>query len=139
MKPPQPPSNAAQLATVVAKHCVDKGYVVDAPETDKRGYLNFEVSIPGRGSGVRISLNGEVFNLSFPAGYGWTEFAQYPQDTPEVLAAFLAFLDAYADPATREVEVKRRLRRPRLELHVRNGAVLRRRGWSKGPPDTPEG
>jgi hypothetical protein len=45
----------------------------------------------------------------------------------------LAFLDAYAHPATKEVEAKRRLRRTRLELRVSNGAVLRRRGWSKGP------
>jgi hypothetical protein len=139
MKHPQPPSDAAQLSAVVTTHCVDTGYVVDGPETDKHGYLNFEVSIPGRGSGVSISLNGEVFTLSFPAGYSWTEFAQAPEDRPEALADVLAFLDAYADPATGEVEVKRRLRRPRLELHVRNGAVLRRRGWSKGPPDTPEG
>jgi hypothetical protein len=139
MKQPQPPYNYAQLSAVVTRHCVEKGYVVDGPDTDKHGCLCFEVSISGRDSGVRISLNGEVFTLSFPAGYSWTEFAQYPEDTPEVLTDVLAFLDAYADPATREVEVKRRLRRSRFELHVRNGAVLRRRGWSSGPPDAPEG
>ena len=83
-------------------------------------------------------MNGEVFALSFPAGYHWTEFAQSPQDGLEALAAVLAFVDAYADPRTCEVEVKRRLRPPRLELQVSNGAVLRARGWSKGPPDAPE-
>lgn len=79
MKHPQPPPDAAQLSAAVTSHCVDNGYVVDGPETDKHGYLNFEVLIPGRGSGVHISLNGEVFILSFPAGYSWTEFAQYPK------------------------------------------------------------
>jgi hypothetical protein len=121
---------------VLTKHCADKGFVVVGPETDRRGYLNFQVSIPGQGSTAGISFNGEVFQLTFPAGYHWTEFAQTPDDTVEILADVLAFLDAYADPATREVAVKRRLRRPRLELHVSNGAVLRRRGWSNGPPDT---
>ncbi len=84
---------------------------------------------------VRISLNGEVFHLSFPGGYRWTEFAQTPDDTSETVAVVLAFLDAYADPATQEVEVVRPLRRARFELPVANGAVLRRRGWSSGRPD----
>ena len=138
MKQPQPRSSAAQLSAAVTTHCSGKGYAVDGPETDKYGYLNFEVSLPGHPAKVRLSLNGEVFALSFPTGYNWTEYAQYPEDELEALAAALAFLDAYADARTREVEVKRRLRPPRLELHVSNGAVLRRRGWSKGPPDLPE-
>jgi hypothetical protein len=133
MKQPQPPSNAVQLSAVVTKHCADNSYGVVGPETDKYGYLNFEVSRASQSSRVRISFNGEVIILSFPGGYSWTEFAQGSDDMPEVLADALAFLDAYAHPATREVEVKRRLRRPRLELRVSNGAVLRLRGWSKGP------
>jgi hypothetical protein len=136
MKQPQPPPNAGQLSSALKKHCSDNGYAVEGPEADKHGYLNFEVSLPGSAV-VRISLNGEVFISSFPGGYQWTEFAQYPQDGSDTLADVLAFLDAYADPRTREVEVKRRLRPPRLELRVSNGAVLRRRGWSKGPPDSP--
>ena len=136
MKQPQPPSNAAQLSAAVTRHCADQGYAVVGPATDKHGYLTFQVSIPGQGSPAGIALNGEVFCLTFPAGYGWTEYAQTPADTAETLADVLAFLDAYADPATREVEVKRRLRRTRLELHMSNGAVLRRRGWSSGPPSS---
>ncbi|AXG12099.1 hypothetical protein [Intrasporangium calvum] len=137
MKKPQPPSDAAQLSAVVTTHCADKGYAVAGPETDKYGYLNFQVTTADQGARTGISFNGEVFILSFPAGYGWTEFAQTPEERPEALATVLSFLDAYADPATREVEVKRRLRRPRLELHVSNGAVLRRRGLSRGPLETP--
>ena len=65
MKQPQPPYDDAQLSAVVTRHCAEKGYIVDGPEADKHGYLNFEVSIPGRCSGVRISLNGEVFTCPF--------------------------------------------------------------------------
>ncbi len=133
----EPPPRAGQLSSELKKHCSDKGYAVDGPERDKDGYLNFEVSLRSPAVIVRISLNGEVFALSFPGGYHWTEFAQYPEDGSEALADVLAFVDAYADPRTREVEVKRRLRSARLELRVSNGAVLRGRGWSKGPPDTP--
>jgi len=51
MKHPQHPPDAAQLSAAVTRHCGDKGYVVDGPETDKHGYLNFEVSIPDEESG----------------------------------------------------------------------------------------
>jgi hypothetical protein len=137
MKQPQPPSNAAQLSVVVTEHCADKGYGVLGPEADQHGYLNFQVSVPARASTAGISFNGEVFTLTFPEGYCWTEFAQFPDDMSDVLRGLLTFLDAYADPSTVEVEVRRRLGRSRLELHVSNGAVLRKRGWSSGPPDTP--
>ena len=137
-KQPQPPSNAAQLSAAVKTHCSDKGYAVDGPKTDKYGYLNFEVSLPRSAAVLRILMNDEVFALSFPACYHWTEFAQYPEDGLKALAAVLAFVDAYADPRTREVEVKRSCAGRRLELEPCNGAVLRRRGWSKGPPVAPE-
>lgn len=139
MKQRQPPTNAAQLSAVVTKHCTEKGYGVAGPETDSHGYLTFRVAIPGGGSEVVISFDGEVFDLSFPGGFTWAEFAMTPDDQPDTLADVLAFLDAYADPETKAVEVKRRLGRPRRELHVSNGAVLRRRGWSKGPLDPLEG
>lgn len=138
MQPPQPLPGTAHLSALVTKHCSAKGYALVGPETDKDGYLNFEVSTAAHGSRTHLSFNGEVFNLTFPGGYGWGQFAQYPEDMSEALTDALAFLDAYADPETREVEVNRRLRRPRLELHVSNGAVLRRRGWSKGPPQSRE-
>jgi hypothetical protein len=47
MKQPQPPPNDAQLSAEVTRHCADKGYIVDGPKTDKDGYINFDVSIPG--------------------------------------------------------------------------------------------
>ena len=127
MKRPQAPTNAAELSAVVTEHCAAKGYGVSGPETDKHGYLNFEVSIPGRDPSVGISFNSEVFILSFPEGYGWTE-AGRSDDGPEMLKNVLGLVDAYTDPATREVEVKRPLRRPWIELRLRDGAVLRRRG-----------
>lgn len=121
------------------QHCAANGYALDAPETDKYGYLNVRVNLPGSGDtdgpSVRLSLNGEVFALSFPEGYHWTEYSYAPEDGSEAMAEVLAFVDAFADPRTHEVEVSRRLRRPRTELRVSNGAVLRRRGWSSGPPD----
>ena len=139
MKKAQPPTNAAQLSAVLTRHCAEQGYGVAGPETDNHGYLTFRVALPGGGSEVVISFNGEVFELSFPGGFTWAEFAMAPDDQPDTLADVLAFLDAYADPGTKALEVKRRLRRPRRELHVSNGAVLRRRGWSKGAQDRLEG
>ena len=118
----------------VDKTLREKGYGVTGLGIDKHGYLDFRVSLPGRDSEVVISFNGEVFLLNFRDGYHWSEFAMAPEEETDALADLLAFLDAYAHPATKEVEVKRRLRRTRLELHVSNGAVLSRHGWSKGPP-----
>lgn len=121
---------AAQLSAVVAEHCADRGYVVAGPVTARDGCLEFEVWVAGRdtvhGAAVRLALNGELFRLSFPEGYVWADFAMHSDEVGEVLRDVLAFLDAYADPATREVEVRRRLRGPRRELHVSNGTVLRR-------------
>ena len=93
----------------------------------------FLVSIPGREGEAKLSFNGEVFLLDFPGGYTWPEFGYTDEEAQEAFQDQLAFLDAYADPATEEVEVKRPLRRARLDLHVSNGAVLRRHWWSEGP------
>ena len=138
----QPPAHVAHLWPALVQHCTAKGYVLDAPKTDEHGYLNVRVTLPRSGdsdsSWVGLSLNGEVFALSFPDGYHWTEFSYAPEDGSEAMADVLSFVDAYADPRTREVEVSRRLRRPRTELHLSNGAVLRRRGWSSGPPEPPD-
>ncbi|MFP5334657.1 MAG: hypothetical protein ACLGIV_05020 [Actinomycetes bacterium] len=45
---------------MVAKHCANKGYVLDGPKTDKHGYLDFEVSIANPEARVGLSFNGEV-------------------------------------------------------------------------------
>lgn len=135
----RPPDHVAHLWQALVQHCADRGYALGAPETDRHAYLNVQVNLPGPGgtnpSWVRLSLNGEVFALSFPGGYHWTEYSYAPEDGSEAMADVLAFVDAFADPRTHEVEVSRRLRRARTEMRVSNGAVLRRRGWSSGPPD----
>ena len=93
------------------------------------------IEVPGRRD-VQLSLNGEVFALSFPGGYSWAEYLYENKDRAEVLMDLLPFLDAYASPDTCEVTVSRRLLPDRRELHVSNGAVLRARGWSSGPPSS---
>lgn len=91
------------------------------------------MSVPGREGEAKLSFNGEVFLLDLPGGYTWAQFGYTDEDAQEALRNQLALLEAYADPRTREVEVARSLRRPRTELRLSNGAVLRRRGWSRGP------
>ena len=73
MMQPKPRFDADQLSATVTRHCAAKGYEVTGPSVDGHGYLTFQVSIPGRGSTAGITFNGEVFRLSFPAGYGWVE------------------------------------------------------------------
>ena len=77
---------------------------------------------------AKLSFNGEVFLLDLPGGYTWAEFGYTGEDAQEALRYQLALLDSYADPRTREVVVARSLRRPRTDLRLGNGAVLRRRG-----------
>ena len=120
------------LAELVERHRLDRGY--RAEDTGmKDGYRSFSIDVPGKDAAVRLAFNGEVFLLSFPGGYSWAEFAYRDEDRDEALSDLLRFLDAYADPGTQEVTVRRRLRPHRRELHVSNGAVLRARGWCKGP------
>jgi hypothetical protein len=130
---PEPPVQLAHLAAQVERYGEIRGYGVQSLGADDGGYLVFLMSIPGRDGEAKLSFNGEVFLLDLPGGYTWPEFGYTDEEAQEAFRDQLALLSAYADPATKEVEVTRRLRRARLELHVSNGAVLRRHGWSKGP------
>ena len=56
-------------------------------------------------------------------------------DVPREL---FAFIDSYNDAANVEIMATRKWRRPRPELRMSNGAVLRAKGWSKGPPANQE-
>lgn len=114
-------------------HCAGRGYTVVASTQTRDGYRALSIEVPGKEGLARLAYNGEVFSLSFPGGYGWAEFAYRDEDRVDALHDILGFLDAYSSGETREVTVRRRLRRDRRELHVSNGAVLRRRGWSSGP------
>lgn len=131
----EPPVQLAQLAAQVERYGDIRGYAVRSPGADDGGYLAFLMSIPGREGEAKLSFNGEVFLLDLPGGYTWPEFGYTAEDAQEALRDQLALLDAYADPRTCEVEVPRSLRRARIELRLSNGAVLRRRGWSRGPAD----
>ena len=124
-----------QLGAEVERHCLRRGYRVEDTGT-KHGYRSFSIDVPGKDAAARLTFNGEVFLLSFPGGYSWAEFAYHDEDRDDALSDLLRFLDAYADPDTREVQTRRRLRPRRRELQVSNGAVLRARGGSKGPPDS---
>ena len=131
------PKLLAELADLIEGHGRLRGYQVTSAGTDEHGYVVFQVSVPTRAEDVRLSLNGETFLLDLPGGYTWAEFNEVADEGPEVLADQLAMLDAYADPGTSEVQVQRRFGRGlRKELHLSNGAVLRRRGWSRGPTQT---
>jgi hypothetical protein len=124
----------ADLAAQVEQHGRLRGYQVTPLGPARDGYVVFKVSVPAREEDVTLSLNGETFLLNLPGGYTWAEFSESPDDGPEVLADQLAMIDAYADPRTSEVTVPRRFGRGlRKELHLSNGAVLRRHGWSRGP------
>lgn len=127
------PPELSEFNTVVEAHCRAGQYRFVRSGPDKDGFLTFNVAVPGIEDPVRLVFHGEVFQLFFPGGYTWGECGHDPDEAREALRDILAFLDAYLDPATREVEVKRLLRAPRRELHVSNGAILRRRGWSKRP------
>lgn len=131
----EPPVQLAQLAAHVERYGNIHGYAVRSLGADDGGYLAFLMSTPGREGEAKLSFNGEVFLLDLPGGYTWAEFGYTDQDAHEALRDQLALLDAYVDPRTHEVEVSRSLRRPRMELRLSNGAVLRRRGWSRGPAD----
>ena len=122
-----------RLHALTVSHLQAGGYRVLESVT-KDGWRAERIEVPGRSDVVSLSVNGEVFALSFPGGYSWAEYAYEDEDRTEALMDLLRFLDAYASPATRELTVPRRLRADRRELRVSNGAVLRARGWSSGPP-----
>jgi hypothetical protein len=74
-----------------------------------------------------------MFELTFPGNFVWTEVGASEGDGREVLAEVLDSVDAYVHPSTKYVETARFLRAPEVELRLSNGAILRHRGWSKGP------
>ena len=108
------------------------GYQVVESAT-KDGCRTYLVEVSEKDGVVTLSVDGEVFALSFPGGDP-AEFSYQDPDREEALNDLLRFLDAYASPDTREVRVPRRLLPDRKELRVSNGAVLHARGWSSGPP-----
>ena len=112
------PSWDATLGEVIREHCRERNYQVSAGMKDRFGYQTWEIHVPNREGPVELSLNGEVFLLTFPGGFTWPDFAQDPEDASEAVHDQLRLLDAYADPATRTLSVKRALRRPRTELHL---------------------
>lgn len=134
---PEQTALVAELAAQVKGHGRLRGYKVTSLGVDADGYVVLQVAVPAREGNVRLSLNGETFVLNLPGDYTWAEFDESGDEAAEVLADQLAMLDAYADPRTSEVEVPRRFGRGlRKELHLSNGAVLRRRGWSRGSTQT---
>lgn len=122
-----------RLEAVTLRHLEDAGYQVLQSATEDRCRTHL-VAVPEKDGVVRLSVDGEIFSLSFPGGHSWVEFAYEDEDRQEALQDLLRFLDAYASPDTREVTVPRRLLPDRKELRVSNGAVLHARGWSSGPP-----
>ena len=121
-----------RLQVLITSHLEAGGYRLLESVT-KDGWCTERIEVPGKGGVVTLSLNGEVFALSFPGGYSWAEYAYEDDDRAEALMDLLRFLDAYVSPDTCEVSVSRRLLPDRRELRVSNGAVLRARGWSAGP------
>ena len=122
-----------RLDASALNHLENAGYrVLESPSEDR--FRTHVVAVPGKDGLVSLSVDGEVFSLSFPGGYSWAEFAYEDEDRVEAMNDLLLFLDAYASPDTREIRVPRRLLPDRKELRVSNGAVLRTRGWSSGPP-----
>lgn len=121
-----------RLDAVALSHLTNAGFeVMESATKDRR--RTYVVAVPEKQGVVRLSVDGEVFALSFPGGYSWAEFAYEDEDRQEALNDLLRFLDAYASPDTHEVTVPRRLLPDRKELRVSNGAVLHTRGWSSGP------
>jgi len=102
-----------RLRVLTASHLEAGGYRVLESVT-KDGWLTQRIEVPGTGGVVRYE----------------------DDDRAEALMDLLRILDAYASPVTYEVTVSRRLLPDRRELRVSNGAVLRARGWSTGPPSS---
>lgn len=122
-----------RLDALALSHIEAAGYEIEG-STAKAGWCTHLIHVPEKDGVVRLSVSLEVFALSFPGGYSWAEFAYEDPDREEALSDLLSFLDAYASPDTAEARVPRRLFPDRKELRISNGAVLRSRGWSSGPP-----
>ena len=124
---------AAQLA-VVKDHCRSRGYVLEEEGFDEFGSVRWSVTCGDDATPVRMSTNGELVTVSFPGGYSWTEFGYSADESGAALATQLRLVDAYADPATREVLARRWFGRRRRELHIAGGTKLWRSGGSRVYP-----
>jgi hypothetical protein len=122
------------LAEGAAAYCLERGFRITREDRD--GRLVFHVKAPAKGI-VELTTDGEVFTVTFPGGYRWDGFAENFDEALDVLRELLAFIDSYNDSATVEIMATRKWR-PRPELRMSNGAVLRAKGWSKGPPANQE-
>jgi hypothetical protein len=122
------PPGHARFTVAVREHCRKRGYRVDDGVRDRFGYRTWTIEVPHRPGPVQLSLNAETVLLTFPGGFTWPEFGYTPAQANEALEDQLRLLDAYADPATRTVSVRRALRSPRTELHLSDGTVLWRHG-----------
>jgi hypothetical protein len=125
------PPQYTVFADTVRDHCEARGYGAAGGESDRFGYRNWGIEVPNRRGRVGLSINGEVFLLDFPGGFTWPEFGYSQEEADEALADQLRLVDAYADPATRVISVKRILRPRRTELHISDGTVLWRRGGKR--------
>lgn len=120
----QIPEGLRAMTGLVVDHCLSADYALAPTAFDDSERLTFKVTVPGDRM-VRFELDGEMFQLFFPGGYTWAECGHTDEDAKAALVAVLEALDAYADPGSREVQVKRFLRPSRRELHLSNGASLR--------------
>lgn len=118
------PRWCAQADVMVQEHCRERGYQVSGAVTNRFGYRNWRIAIPGRDGQVHLECNGEVCLLTFPGRFTWPEFGYSPDEARQALEDQLRLLDAYAEPGTRTVTRKRALRRSRAELHLSDGTVL---------------
>lgn len=119
---------SADYAAAVGEHCRQRGYQVSDGGRNRFGYRTWQIDVHNGEEPASLSLNGEVFLLDFPGGFTWPEFGYTPAEGGGVLQDQLALLDAYADPATLVVSVRRALRGSRTELHLADGTRLWRGG-----------
>lgn len=128
--------DVSDLLDRIADHCRFRGYrfiVLDSEGID----AHVSVRLGPGSNPVTVMTDGVVSRLIFPGGYSWTEFSYEEEDLTVALGDLFKFLDAYMDSATHEMSVRRRwLPGRRRELRVSNGAILRVRGFSKGPDDS---
>lgn len=127
----------APLVAVVKEHCFKRGYRLRDRTPDRPGDMAWTIEVPSREGQVDLALSGDLFELTFPGGYLWIEFAYEPEDEREALDEQLRILDAFADPATTIVTIKRALRRPRTELHLSDGTRMWRGRRSFGGASRP--
>jgi hypothetical protein len=126
----EPPRYSA-FAEIVRDHCEARGYGASGGERDRFGYRNWDIKVRNRKGRARLSISREVFLLDFTGGFTWPGCGYSEEEAEEALAHQLRLLDAYADPATRVISVKRFLGPRRTELHISDGTVLWRGGGKR--------